>query len=135
MNWKTIDQKEILTDLARGSRRNVLVSPYSIPEAFRVRVENSKNDVVLEFRYISPDLDFERRMLIDGVQIEVGKESKRIYKFILESEHHKNSEDCMKLLTAAINALAGKKSNNGSKLRVERYLLTRRCGEMLDAVR
>lgn len=135
MNWKSIDQKEFFTDLSRESRGNIQVSPYSIPEAFRVLVAPDRDDVILEFKYISPDSTFENLRLIDGVLLEVGKETKRIYKFILESGHHSNPKDCMNLLNLAIEALASKSRKSVSRDKVSWRLLDRNRAELANAIK
>lgn len=134
MNWKSIDQKKLVTELSKEYRGEILVSPYAIPEAFRVRIDPNTRDVILEFKYISPDTSFDQISLIDGVTLAVGKESKRVFKFILDAEYHKNSEECIELLNTALKVLTHKTKKSSSKEKVSRHLLDINRKELINAL-
>ena len=79
MSWTSVDMYELLPQLEINQLGGRMLSPYSIPEAYRL--ENEDHIATLEFRYMSPDSEIIKHALLDGVDVCIGVETGRIFRF------------------------------------------------------
>jgi hypothetical protein len=86
-NWISIDHRDInLTKSSenfKGIKVNIYVSPYDIPEALRGYYDTGIDKFIIEFYYIS-DESVKRNKQSDHITLEIGKNSNRIYKIIID---------------------------------------------------
>ena len=109
MEWKALDYRKIAEsaqDSAQGQNidKRIVVSPYTIPEAYRVYASDS-NFLTLEFRYFSPDSNYEEVSLDHSIVIKVGKQSSRIFSIRFNPLSVDNVEEFRSLFKSAINSL------------------------------
>lgn len=70
----------------RGSKVNVLISPYDIPVALRFAIDAERKRVTIDLRYINSDELTTKVELDNRVSCDVGKSSSRIYSIQFESK-------------------------------------------------
>lgn len=84
--WISVSQhdlNEVESKEQRGIKLQFMFSPADLPTAWRGYHMNSKT-LVVEFKYLSGNEAKVIQNQDDGVSIEVGKNSKRIYRIILD---------------------------------------------------
>lgn len=84
--WILVSQQElneVESKEQRGIKLQFMLSPADLPTAWRGYHSNSTT-VVVEFKYLSSSEAKATHDQGDGVSIEVGKNSKRIYRIILD---------------------------------------------------
>ncbi|MDX3740185.1 hypothetical protein [Pseudomonas sp.] len=88
--WITVSQEEInkpTSENKNGIKIHFMISPFDVPVATRAGVEGSDNEpgiYFLEFKYIS---DEKNSRLVNGgpgIQFEVGKNSRKIHKIMID---------------------------------------------------
>lgn len=97
MNWKIFDNSDVIHSNNRSvGRMSEGISPYVIPRAYRVFLDESNNILNLEFRYIAADSEILFEEVIKGVFIGYGKISKRIFSVSFDLSDVKGHMDLSK---------------------------------------
>lgn len=87
--WESVPVKDLnkpVTKDQNGVKIQFMLSPSDVPAAWRARKvekENSGHQYEIEFKYLSSPEPVRIESQGNGVELEVGKNSKRIYKIIL----------------------------------------------------
>lgn len=90
--WETVPVKDLnkpVTKDQNGVKIQFMLSPSDVPAAWRARrIDNDKmgSRYEIEFKYLSSPEPVRIESQGNGVNFEVGKNSKRIYKIILDSQ-------------------------------------------------
>lgn len=88
--WITVSQEEInkpLSENKNGIKIHFMISPFDVPVATRAGVEPSENGpgiYFLEFKYISEEKNSQIINGDSGIQFEVGKNSRKIHKIMID---------------------------------------------------
>jgi hypothetical protein len=98
--WLTIDSSQFRKPEARQIGKATVVSstsPYSVPDAITTYDDTRSGMHVLEFKYIGPDEPLEA-FHWNQCTLEVGKNSKRLFKVLIPSHHQYQVEDFQKCI-------------------------------------
>lgn len=92
--WITVDVNDVNKEVTKnlnGVEVRMRFSPYDVPRRFRGYRETNSNFYVVEFEYLTPeDTRTEIPCPSSPVQLEIGKNSQRIYKVVLDMNKVKN---------------------------------------------
>ena len=146
MRWKTINTRDFYDQVnnqdteSRTNSSNLGLSPYSVPKA--VKIDKGDDELTIEFDYISPEADLETIELTSSISIEVGIQSRRIYKFHIsikkDGAHNKPDQ----VISDALSALSEMNSkrlhnngmhNNGMHNKVGRALIVSETNDIRKA--
>ncbi|MDN6874216.1 hypothetical protein QO209_17375 [Pseudomonas citronellolis] len=113
--WVSVSQhelKEVESRQQRGITLQFMISPADMPTAWKV--SHLKNEeFVVEFKYLSGPESKTLELQSDGVLLEIGKNSRRIYKIFLDiSKLPKSGELMIKSAKDAIEHTRGLNKNN-----------------------
>jgi hypothetical protein len=126
-DWITIDPDEInkeITKVIQGVSVKVSFSPYDVPRRFRGYKDPDSEFFIIEFEYLM-DEETQHHMISPQcpVELEVGENSQRIYKIILDTKKLGSGEVQLNTEPAArevVSAIEQFKRSLPDKLR-ERY--------------
>lgn len=94
MNWKIFNSRDLFfTNGEPIPKAMESISPYIIPQAYRVFLDNLNMVLVLEFRYIAPDSEIFVKEIISGVKLGFGRDSKRIFMVSFDLSSARNAEE------------------------------------------
>lgn len=130
--WSDVPAKEINKPKERnqqGVKIQFMLSPSDIPAAYRAVDKDGK--YIIEFKYLSSPEPTRTTEQGDGVSLEIGKNSRRIYKIILTpkslcANESKSVEIEIKFIISADNALKEMEKsgilNSGNTDAIRRFL-------------
>lgn len=94
--WITVSQEEInkpTSENKNGIKIHFMISPFDVPVATRAGVEPSDTGpgvYFLEFKYISEEKNSRTVNTDHGIQLEVGKNSRKIHKILIDLAKYTN---------------------------------------------
>jgi hypothetical protein len=119
MNWKIFDSRDLfLNDVKSFERHSKTISPYNIPQAYRVFLDNNRNTLYLEFRYIAPDAEIIVKDIVSGVKIGCGVDSKRIFMVSFDLSLVSDAGDLSRKFEQLRIELEGKERTSNSSARI-----------------
>lgn len=89
-DWITVSQEEInkpTSETKNGIKIHFMISPFDVPVATRAGVEESDSGpgiYFIEFKYISEEKNSRTVDGENGIQFEVGKNSRKIHKIMID---------------------------------------------------
>jgi hypothetical protein len=135
-NWIKLDASRLSefgeeTRVVRGVATRVLPSPYDIPNAVRVRSDESSGRSLIEFRYLNEEPS-ERVSAAPGIWFQVGQKTKRLYCIEIDVAAARSRGNVVtriplpKLIGLALDQIAPDKvsSDRGGNLSIARHALS-----------
>lgn len=95
--WISVSQqdlKEVESSKQRGITLQFMISPADMPTAFRV-IQLKDSEFVVEFKYLAGSEAKTLESREDGVLLEIGRNSKRIYKIYLDVSKFSPSKELL----------------------------------------
>lgn len=78
-NWLRVDSAEFQKEKHFSPEVSFSISPFEIPEAFRVFLDEKSSEVVIEFRYPDGDEPTVGKCHTEDINLVVGKKSNRVF--------------------------------------------------------
>ena len=111
MTWTALNRSEYkVRQLPNSGSSRSFVSPYDIPEAFRVYWTNNKTVLVIEFKFM---VDEPKTELIgsSAISFKVGKNSRRVYQIAVDRTKLDADSKLDDVLSKALEKMASQASN------------------------
>ena len=134
--WLELDPESLAPPkdaLVRGVTLRVVLSPYDVPDAVRGFRDAAKDRFVIEYRYID-DEPWTLEHHSDGISARIGKTSKRLYGFEIDTTKLGAQAIILEMIVATLDTLANspKRHARRENYKVARSALAARQGEVFQ---